>query len=192
MQRSQKLVRGWSVAFVSTSAPVLSHTFAGGNFPPLILWALCTALSALFCVGLAGIKMPRAALAVSIALSQGIFHTLYSHAGSVVLQNAGHELHHAGHLAIAGGAHQHSDSPLMSFAHSIAALATYAMVRQADRLIAGITHLAQNPWRRVTGLKALPSLPRPMKVLAGYLDAPLVSRLLVSTWTTRGPPAVQV
>lgn len=188
--RAQKLRRGWIIATVSTSIAALSHALAGGDYPPFILWAFCTSLAALVCVGLAGIKMPRLALGASVTFAQGIFHLLYNLAGGVVLTGSTH-LSHEHHVLVGNAVsshHHHVESPLMLLLHGLAALATYVLVRQADVVIAALKALASNPWRRIFRLRELPALPQAVKVFASQFQVLVYRNYLRARGFLRGPP----
>lgn len=52
--RALRLIRGWVAAFVATTLAVLAHVAAGGQWPSVMLYALCVALAAPVCMVLAG------------------------------------------------------------------------------------------------------------------------------------------
>lgn len=152
--RSLRMLRGWTAAAVATGGAVLAHTVAGGPWPSPLLVLLCMALSAPVCMLLAGLRLPRIGLILSVAVSQLLFHGLFSMSGSMTA--AVDHTSHAGHLtappADAGpdlvlqsstAVHVHGQAHrlgpiagdwLMPALHITAAILTILILRHGERL----------------------------------------------------------
>ena len=194
--RGLRLVRGWVGAVVATSLAAGSHFLAGGNAPepPLLLLAL--ALSGLVCTALTGRGLSLWRLSAGVALSQSLFHWLFSGAsaphGSIA--PAGGHLAHSPVLEPATGtilssAADHT-SPLMWLGHAVAALLTVAILRHGE---VAVVRLVRAMRLRVTAflplLLPLPVRPAPAALPANRAVRPLRNLgapLLVMRH--RGPP----
>ena len=193
--RGLRLVRGWIGAVVATSIAAGSHVLAGGNAPepPLLLLAL--ALSGLACTALTGRGLSLWRLSAGVALSQGLFHWLFSGAAAPHGSGApaGGHLAHSAALEPAGtflsSAADHT-SPLMWLGHAVAAILTVAILRRGE---VAVVCLVQAMRLRVTAFlplfqplpvrRAPAALPanRPVRALRN-LGAPLL------VMRHRGPP----
>lgn len=194
--RGLRLVRGWIGAVVATFIAAGSHLLAGGNAPELPLLLLALALSGLACTALTGRGLSLWRLSVGVALSQGLFHWLFSGAaaphGSIA--PAGGHLAHSAPLEPAAGtvlssAADHT-SPLMWLGHAVAAVLTVALLRHGE---VAVVRLAQAMRLRVTAflplLLPLPVRPAPAALPANRPVRPLRNLgapLLVMRH--RGPP----
>lgn len=194
LSRSDRLIRGWIVAAGANILGAASHGLAGGNLPHPLLWLLCTALSALVCVALAGRRLPRLGMAASVVLSQGLLHFLYMSTGSVAQVSAAHT-HHGlpagaalGHPAMA----QHHDlSWQMVALHLGAALITFLMLRRGEQLSEKIEHAFRRELRAWFVLPALPMIPRIPKLMAQRPSAiSQIQQVLSDVRVVRGPPIV--
>src|SRR5690554_826187 len=81
--RWARLIRGQFVAVLSTFVAAFSHGFADGAHPPAVAVVLALAFSSMVCAFLATAKpssarLPRVRLAASVAVSQAIYHGLFS------------------------------------------------------------------------------------------------------------------
>ncbi|MDN4646442.1 hypothetical protein [Arthrobacter sp. PsM3] len=194
--RGLRLVRGWIGAVVATSIASGSHFLAGGNVPELPLLLLTLALSGLVCTALTGRGLSLWRLSAGVALSQGLFHWVFSGAAAphVAGAPAGGHLTHSSLLEPAAGtvfppAADHT-SPLMWLGHAVAAILTVAILRRGEvavvrmvlamglRVRAILPLFLPLPVRPAT--VALPST-RPVKPLRN-LGAPLL------VMRHRGPP----
>lgn len=140
--RGIRLARGWSGAAAATLAAALSHSVAGGGIPSLSVIVLSLALSGLVCTLLAGRVLSLWRLAAAVALSQAVFHWLFS-AGTASSTMAAPraQMGHAGHLmdtreldavtAMVPTVMDH-DSALMWLGHALAAVATIAVLRHGE------------------------------------------------------------
>lgn len=210
--RCLRLLRGWTAASVATGAAVLGHTVAGGPWPPVLLVALCIALSAPVCMLLAGLRLPAIGLMLSVAVSQLLFHGLFSVSGtmSAVVDHTSH----AGHaVASAGpelvlqstGAHVHSHSALevllpaslgpwlMPSLHVAAGILTVLVLRHGEslalRIAASLLIRARGLICAATDVIAVP--PRWRCCPTGQLVLPR-ARAVLSWLRYRGPPGFAV
>ncbi|NHU85059.1 hypothetical protein GWK18_05525 [Kocuria sp. JC486] len=94
--RALRLLRGWIAAFTATTAAVLAHTVAGGQWPSAMLMLLCICVSAPLCMLLAGVRIPLIGLSLAVGVSQALFHGLLALSGGYV--TAVDRTGHAGHL----------------------------------------------------------------------------------------------
>ncbi|WP_160668533.1 hypothetical protein [Pseudarthrobacter sp. ATCC 49987] len=133
-----RLVRGWIGAVVATSIASGSHFLAGGNAPELPLLLLTLALSGLACTALTGRGLSLWRLSAGVALSQGLFHWVFSWAAAPHVSGApaGGHLTHSSLLEPAAGTvfsptADHA-SPLMWLGHAVAAVLTVAILRHGE------------------------------------------------------------
>lgn len=136
--RSLRLVRGWIGAVVATSIAAGSHFLAGGDAPELPLLLLTLALSGLVCTALTGRGLSLWRLAGGVALSQGLFHWLFS-AGAAPHMSSDPARGHLAHWpalepaasTFFPAATDHA-SPLMWLGHAVAAVLTVAFLRHGE------------------------------------------------------------
>ncbi|MDR7165888.1 hypothetical protein J2X12_003942 [Pseudarthrobacter oxydans] len=198
--RALRLIRGWTGAVAATSVAAVSHFMAGGSSPEPLLLLLALALSGLACTALTGRGLSLWRLSAGVALSQGLFHMLFSGSADPPRPGApaGGHPGHSSTLDLAGGtvlpsAADHS-SPLMWVWHSVAALLTVAVLRHGE---AAVVQLVQAARLRVSAyLPLFPPLPvpparaglpanRPVRPLPN-LGAPLL------VMRHRGPPLLPI
>ncbi|MDZ4351653.1 MAG: hypothetical protein U1B81_03395 [Arthrobacter sp.] len=110
---------------------------AGGKAPEPLLLLLALALSGLACTALTGRGLSLWRLSAGVALSQGLFHWLFSGAAAThdAAPPAGGHLGHSPGLEPAGtiisSAADHT-SPLMWLGHAFAAILTVAVLRHGE------------------------------------------------------------
>ena len=194
--RSLRLVRGWIGAVVATSIASGSHFLAGGSAPDPPLFLLALALSGLVCTALTGRGLSLWRLSAGVALSQGLFHWLFSGAaaphGSIA--PAGGHLAHSPVLEPATGtvlssAANHA-SPLMWLGHAVAAILTVAILRHGEVAALRLVHAIR---LRVTTFLPL-FLPLPVRRAPAALPANRPVRALPNLGAPllvmrhRGPP----
>lgn len=161
--RWARVARGWIVALFSTFVAALSHTLGGGSAPGLLAVVLSLAFAGILCIGLAGRTLSLWRTGVSVALSQLIFHGLFSlgSAGSVVSSTVGMQSATAAGTATTAasalGTHHHQvvasllpasntlgpvSAPVHSMfahdaamwaAHAVAAVLTIVVLRHGER-----------------------------------------------------------
>ncbi|WP_186304372.1 hypothetical protein [Kocuria palustris] len=213
--RTLRFVRGWTASTVATGAAVLAHTVAGGPWPPALLVVLCMALCAPVCMLLAGLRLPRVGLVLSVAVSQLVFHGLFSMSGGMTaaVDRTGHA-GHAGHAVDAQGpalvlqpeaaaGHHHggleaigtgaaAGSLLMPVLHVAAGILTVLVLRHGEslvlRLLATLLIRARVLIARAQRAAIAPR-PRWRCALPMAPDAPRQAQAVLSSLRYRGPPA---
>jgi hypothetical protein len=182
--RWARLARGFAAAAFATFVAALSHTVAGGAAPSAFGVLASFLLSASACTILTGRTLSVSRLAASVAVSQALFHGLFSNVGTPVAV-----VHDMAAMGVAAPAHQHSDSG-MWLAHVIAGVVTVLAFRYAETAFWGLADTARLFLARIVSLLfALPvPLPRPAPDRQrSILPADLTP--LLSSLRRRGPPA---
>lgn len=142
MQRSERLFKASIAACLSTGVAVAMHVAGGGAMPTLAGLAVPLFLALVVSSQLAG-TASRWRLATAVVISQVGFHTLFSWSIGASVSMAPGQGPHSGHgsqalaldvVSTAPAAHTHL-TPSMVAAHTLAALGTYAVLRQADVLL---------------------------------------------------------
>ena len=197
--RGLRLVRGWIGAVVATFVAAGSHILAGGDAPELPLLLLALALSGLACTALTGRGLSLWRLSAGVALSQGLFHWLFSGAAAphgTIGPASGHLAHSpalepAGRILASAADHT---SPVMWLGHAVAALLTVAFLRHGE---VAVVRLVRAMRLRVTAflplLLPLPVRPAPAALPANRPVRPLRNLgapLLVMRH--RGPPLLSL
>jgi hypothetical protein len=197
--RRPRDARGPVAASVATSAALLTHLAGGGALPGWLGIAVPWALSLAVCTALAGRRLSFWRTAVSVALSQVLFHTLFvlgtpTAAGASAGQHLGH--------GVPGGPPAESPAgladllqagPAMWFWHAVAAAATVAALYGGERVLLRLRELAGRlaQWvRRRFETPAGLVLPYPVvRVPApGWFSDSFSARLERSPLWRRGPP----
>lgn len=88
--RGVRVVRGLLVAGLSVTVAAFSHVAAGGASPGVLGAVLATAFAALLCIGLGSRALSPVRLSISVALSQFVFHVLFSFGAALPHGAAGH------------------------------------------------------------------------------------------------------
>lgn len=202
--RWARFARGWIVALFSTLVAAISHTLGGGAPAGLLPVVLSLAFAGIACIGLAGRTLSLPRVAVSVLVSQLIFHGLFSLGGQ------------GGALATDGaaGAHNHSAIPVlveatgsagaasvhatghtgwaMWLAHAVAAVVTIVALRHGERAFWGLFESARLVIRSLfapAALVILPPAPRRTPTTAP-VSTPRDLGVLLSSRSHRGPPPV--
>jgi hypothetical protein len=142
--RWARFARGWIVAVVSTFVAALSHTLGGGSAPSLLAVVVSLAFAGIVCVGLAGRTLSFWRGAVSVLVSQVIFHGLFSLGATGGMLGAdaiaASAIHQHSALpglidptALATSAHIPHNGVAMWLAHLGAAIVTILALRYAER-----------------------------------------------------------
>jgi len=193
--RWARVLRGQFVAAVSTFTAAFSHGFADGAHPPLVALALALAFSSVACVLLAAVRLSRWRLAVSVAVSQLLYHGLFSVFGPAATATGTFTSGHHGSVVFTPGAAEQltftTADQWMLAAHFVAAVLTFMMLVQGERTLLAIRALrglvlTTLAWRLPLDPVALPSgsrLPTTQRTAPRQPNFPLTSSL-----TRRGPP----
>lgn len=211
-KRWARVVRGQAVAVFATFAAAFSHGAADGGHPPIAAIALALAFSSVACVFLAARHFSRPRLAVSVAVSQLIYHGLFSLFGAAGSAPGAMTAGHHGSLTftpvpftpvpftpvpfIPIAAEQAGAVPTelwMLVAHFGAAVLTFALLVRGERSlitvgsVAGLFIAALSWWR----LPHIPDrVPPSRRVPTGQrAGIPHRQLILTSSLRHRGPPA---
>lgn len=154
--RWARFARGWIAAIASLFVAACSHALAGGALPATAGLALCFAFSGAVCVILAGKTLSLARLSIAVALSQLLFHGLFSLLAAAPVGTsapAGAGMHHGASMALQLGSATSSavtttamtpDADLrMWIGHATGALVTIAALSLGERRFWGILRLAR-------------------------------------------------
>lgn len=194
--RARRLARGWAGAVIATSFAAASHVAAGGQVPPLMLVLLSLALSGPLCMVLAGRVLSRSFLLAGVLASQGIFHLLFSAAGSMT--TVADHTHHAVATGPAGDpalvleaqAHAVHGGTDMVVSHVVAVMAAYVLMRRGEVTAVDLLHavrLRVNALWRVLMIPFVVAWPRSVPEGRGHVLTD--QSLLRPVRSYRGPPA---
>ncbi|MDN5755572.1 MAG: hypothetical protein L0H32_07415, partial [Micrococcaceae bacterium] len=198
------LWRSLAVAVVSTYAALAGHLLGGGQLPGTLGLALPLALSVLGCLIFAGRTAPILRTAISVSISQGLFHALFmvGAGGSHASSDLGPAAHHAHVTSIAisstgqGMNHAMEQGMVpMWLGHVFAAIATVVFLSRVDRALALILDLGRAvlwPLLMVLRIVVLPTPfgagNQPRRQRTAILTAQAVS----SVSSPRGPPTTSL
>jgi hypothetical protein len=199
--RWARFARGWIVALFSTFVAALSHTVGGAAAPGWLTIVGSLVFAGMFCVALSGRTLSFWRSAVSVLISQFMFHGLFALGASGGALSVG--------AVDAPGVHQHSALPVlvdptvlgssthlthdgttMWVAHFGAAIVTILALRFGERAFWGLVDNVRLGIRTlfVPGQLVVP-VPAPQRI--GH-DAPVVAPrdlvLVLSALRYRGPP----
>lgn len=214
--RWARFARGWIVALFSTFVAGLSHTLAGGSVPSIVAVVLSLAFAGIVCIGLAGRTLSLARMAVSVLISQLIFHSLFSFGAPGGALTVSPSAVSSGAVSSGGvGAHEHGpigvladlgsapvghaaghDAAWMWVAHTIAALITIVALRHGETAFWGLFCTVRLGIRSLFSALAgvlvgatLPGIPRSAATTARVFT-PRDLSLVFSRMRHRGPPAL--
>ena len=200
--RWARFARGWIVAVFSTFVAALSHTVGGGSAPGLLAVVVSLAFAGMVCVALAGRTLSFWRGALSVLVSQFIFHGLFSLGApggalgaDAIAASAMHQ-----HAALPGlvdpmqlssTAHVAHDGGTMWFAHFGAAMVTILALRYAERAFWSLVENVRLGIRTLFAPNQLAvAVAAPQRI--GH-EAPVVAPrdllLVLSAMRRRGPPA---
>lgn len=200
--RWARFARGWIAALVSTFVAVFSHALAGGSIPGVAGIALCLSFSAIFCVLLAGKTLSLLRQAVSVAVSQFLFHGLFGLlADAPAPPAAGHGMSmdvSAGFAATVPAQQAAVPMPTdarMWVGHAIAAAVTIVALRYGEHAFWNLFRIARLALTRLFGLRVAigttsPSGPHTVATDRARLPRPIDE--LLSALHHRGPPRLTV
>jgi len=200
--RWARFVRGWLTASVAVLVAGLSHVAGGGASPGPISLSLAVAFSGMLCVLLAGKKLSLTKLAVSVVLSQVLFHALFGLDGTsaATMTASGHH----GSAAVVIGASDTASAVAtagvhgmgwMWIAHGVAALITILALRRGEQMfwsLLDFARLALVAIARNVGI--IVTLPRHRAHVMALLAHRFIATdldVLLSPMRHRGPPAAR-
>lgn len=198
MAAAQRLARAGAASVVATFVALMSHLLGGGAAPGVLGVAVPLLLATSVCLVLAPVRLPWLRLSVSVAVSQLLFHTLFSigAAGTGATTVAGGAHAHAGAMTLAPGAdamaHAGHASGAMWLAHAGAAVVTVLALRHGEAALTRVVGALRRAVRRVL-LVRVPVLPvRPHVPAAPLRDErawrPVARALTAASVVRRGPP----
>jgi hypothetical protein len=182
-----RVARGAIAAGWATFVAALSHTIGGGAVPSVVAIVTTLVISVTICTLFAGGVMSTWRLAASIALSQALFHGVFSALGMPAAVAHAHAGLAAPSWAAASG-HPHGGGG-MWIAHAIAALVTIAAFLHAERAFRGLSGTARLFVTRLLAvIVPLAPSPRPQLERIDRRRATRDLSILFSTARHRGPP----
>ena len=208
------VTRGLLAATFATFVAALFHVAGGGADPSALAIVVSLTFSGLACIALAGRRLSRVRLSISVALSQLIFHALFSLGQPGVILVSTHGISHVhdatqmammgGGLSVAGvqGAQSMQgmqglqdvipDTPLMWVSHIAAAVVTIVAISRGEKAIRAVCALARIVAARLVPVQDATPLPLQRSVttqpFARRLALPSRIRFL-GRMRHRGPPA---
>ncbi len=185
--RWARVARGTTAAGFATFIAALSHTLAGDAAPSFLAIFATLVISAAICTLLAGKTVSPWRLAASVALSQALFHGVFSTLGMPVA--AAHAHSGAGTFAVAPSLTHAHDAATMWMAHAIAALIPVVAFLHAERAFWGISGTARLFFTRLlaTVIPLCPT-PHPARISVVRRCVPRDLTILLSPMRHRGPP----
>jgi len=196
--RWARFVRGWIAAAVSVFVALCSHVLAGGVLPSPVAVVLCLAFAGMTCIALTGRSLSISRLAISVVVSQFLFHCAFSLLGSIA--PSGSQEPATRSMSMMMAPHSLSLAPIadtgmsmpawMWAAHAIAAALTIAALRFGERAFWHCLDLA-TPFVRLL----VQGLPHTVEPLASRVGPTMIELLpkrldaLLYSVRHRGPPA---
>lgn len=190
--RQARLVRGIVAAAVATFVAAFSHSVAAGEVPSTFSLAVSFALSVFVCVTLTGATLSLTRTVGAVAVSQAVFHTLFSAVGAPAATiTATDATHHALVTVDAALASGHHHVGWMWAAHALAAVVTVVALRFGEGAWWGLVATARLAlssiarWAAVA-TAAVAGVPR-----LAVADRFFIRRelgILLSAMRHRGPP----
>lgn len=185
--RQLRLLRAATASGAATLVAAASHTTAGGAAPhPLLVIALATLLVPLAAL-LIGARVSRARIALTVLVSQGVFHLVFQLLGTPTGATTltGHE-HHLDLAALGPVVATTAPDALMLVGHLIAAIITTALLCHGESSVRAIAGWVQARLRHTARLFR-PGHERPASPVFA-IRVPNENDFAVSV-SRRGPPA---
>ena len=181
--RWARVARGSSAAAFATFVAALSHVAAGGAAPSAFGVLASLVISVMLCTVLTARGLSLWRLATSVALSQVLFHSLFSGLGTPVIAQ-----HHMGPMVMdAPAAHLHA-GPTMWLAHAAAGAVTVVVFRHAESAFWSLARTARLVLTRLLAVVIPVVLPPHPFVAVEARFVPRDVTLLLSSMRHRGPP----
>ena len=185
--RWARVARGMAAAGFATFVAALSHTLAGDAAPSVLAILTSLVIAGAICTLLAGRTLSAWRLAASVALSQALFHGVFSALGMPATTI--HEHNGPVTLSVAPAlAHVHSGEA-MGIAHAIAALITVVAFLHAERAFWGISDTARLFFSKLLAT-VIPLSPTPPLARSSIVRrfVPRDLTVVLSPMRHRGPP----
>jgi hypothetical protein len=179
-----RVARGWSAAVFATTVAAVSHTLAGGQAPSVFGVVASLVISGLVGTALAGSRLSAVRLAATMAISQLLFHGLFSSLGAPVTLTHSHA---AMPVGLDAPAHHHDGT--MWLAHAAAGLIAFLAYRFGEAAFFGLATTAALLLARLTRV-LVPVVVTPSRVRVTPIGAQpsYLIPLLSSSVSRRGPP----
>lgn len=178
------MARGWSAAAFAILAAAVSHTLAGGGAPTPFALLVSLVIAGAVCTVLTGRGLSRLRLAASVAVSQALFHGVFSALSTPVSTR-----HQMGVMVMDATTGGHA-AATMWLGHAAAALITIVVFTYAEAAFWGLATTARLFFARLLALAD--GLARRIAGHERGVDLawvpPALTRLL-SPMRHRGPPA---
>ncbi|SEA91777.1 hypothetical protein [Leifsonia sp. 21MFCrub1.1] len=198
--RSARVARGLIAAGFATFVAALFHVAGGGLPPSAVALTLSLVFSGLGCIVLAGKRSALWRSASSVALSQFLFHALFSLSPSAHFAGATGHLHPGSHLTmVTDGAVPMPSAPMaamslgapwMWLAHAGAAALTVLALRYGERVFTAVSEFTAFSLRRLLVVAAVVDVPvPPMRVETVPVVLP-ARTVVLGRLRHRGPPAL--
>lgn len=197
--RGARTLKGLAAASFSTFVALFSHVIGGGAMPGLLGVLAPLILALPLCVALAGRRLSVPRLTVSVAVSQFLFHALFS-MGATSAPAVGSMSGHAGHgmpivldaAALPATQMGHSDS-IMWAAHLVAGILTVAALYSGEAVLARLAAFTGFLLSRIVpalvdGPATPPRLGSALRTVDLTTQMPL--GVFPSSAPRRGPPAL--
>lgn len=195
--RSARVARGLIAAGFATFVAALFHVAGGGLPPSAVALTLSLVFSGLGCIVLAGKRSTLWRSASSVALSQFLFHALFSLSPSAHFAGATGHLHPGSHLTmVTDGAAATPMSGMslsgswMWLAHAAAALLTLVALRYGERVFVAVSEFTAFSLRRLLTAVAVVDVP---VAQARVETVPVIlpdRTVVLGRLRHRGPPAL--
>ncbi|MDR6612829.1 hypothetical protein [Leifsonia sp. 1010] len=195
--RSARVARGLIAAGFATFVAALFHVAGGGLPPSAVALTLSLVFSGLGCIVLAGKRSSLWRSASSVALSQFLFHALFSLSPSAHFAGATGHLHPGSHLTMVMDGAPAMPMPAMPLsgswmwlAHAAAALLTLAALRYGERVFVAVSEFTAFSLRRLLTAVAVVDVP---VAQARVETVPVVlpdRTVVLGRLRHRGPPAL--
>lgn len=203
--RGARVLRGAVVAIIAVVTAAFSHVAAGGAAPGALGTGLALVFAVLVCIALAGRRLSAPRLGIAVALSQIVFHTLFS-LGAAIPSAHGQTVGMLG-MVMTGGTEAHLpplgspgasaafelEGARMWLGHAVAALATIVILLHGERALRALVRVATERLAvLVSVVAALPGSPAPLRhhrvrVVADRRGIQPLD-VLLSARPHRGPP----
>ncbi|WP_226658079.1 hypothetical protein [Leifsonia sp. LS1] len=197
--RGVRVVRGLVAAGIATFVAALFHVAGGGLPPSALALTLSLTFSGLACIALAGKRAAWWRLVGSVAVSQFLFHALFSMSPAGQFAGATEHVHAGSHLVLVPAAETTSAMPMnhdgtasMWISHVVAALLTVAFLRYGERAFQSACQFTAFQLRRLFTA----AMPGPVDVLVrrGRVESLPVTlpnpAVLIGQLRHRGPPVM--
>lgn len=185
-----RLTRGGFAAVTATGVALASHLAAGGTMPGPLGVLIPLLLSFSVCAVLAGVSLPWLRLSGSVAVSQVLFHTLFSLGTATAGPTVALHDHSAGAGVVMGEGHLTHGGPGMVLAHVAAGIVTVLALRHGESIVARLSTAVSRVlarWR--PSMPSGPRIVRPTRLtITPVRRVVATARLDLSGLSRRGPP----